>query len=258
MAEPTKSTTINPEIDAVEGGVEEEEEKADAPFIPTSNFTIAIHTILNNAQQSHGLVPHNDYTQYRTYLTKRLARIRHAKPVIKSLSHGPKSKRDVAAATAAAAAAAAGSTHTSSKKGGKHSFQPRDEITIEKASSHINYILDGIYSIERSWAHSMELKSFYEDVIANANQNSGGSSSSSLKKKKTSPGKIRQHYINQLRKAVKYVENLEKIVIKGVCDEKTCLEMNCYGAWMKGNYYCEVNQWEVSYRRKKRETRIAS
>ena len=236
---PIKSTTTSPKTDTVEG----EEEAAAAPFIPTSNFTIAIHTILNNAQQSHGLVPHNDFTQYRTYLTKRLARIRHAKPVIKSLSHGPKSKRDVIVASNAGSA-------STTKKRGKHSFQPRDEITIEKASSHINYILDGIYSIERSWAHSMELKSYYEDVIANNKGGSSSSSSSSLKKKKTSPGKIRQHYINQLKKAVKHVENLEKIVVKGVCDDKTCLEMNCYGSWMKGNYYCEVNQWEVSHCRK--------
>ena len=214
----------------------EPETEVESEFIPNSNFSIAIHTTLHNAQQSHG-VPHKDYTQYRSYLTRRLARIRHAKPVIKSLSHGPKSKRE---------SNANGSGNAQrSKKGGKHAFQPRDEITIQQATLHENYILDGLYSAERAWAHGMELKSVYEEFIstdgANLNDNAIRRT-----KKQTSPGKVRQHYLNRLKKSFDHVVALENIVISGVCDDRTCLELKCYAAWMKGNYYCEVNNWEVS------------
>ncbi len=221
-----------------------EEEPPEEPiFIPDANFSIAVHTIINHAQQSHGLLPHNDYTQYRKYLTKRLARIRHAKPVIKSLSHGPKSKREITTTTTTTTTT--NNNTTTKKGGGKHAFQPRDEITIQKANTHINYILEYIYSTERSWAHSMELKSQYEHLISNSYQSQKKSSSLQTNKKSSSPGKVRQHYINQLKKAVKNVDMLKKIVIRGVVDELTCLEVDCYNAWMKGNYFCEVQKWEV-------------
>ncbi len=209
----------------------------DEVFTPTSNFSIPIHSLLHTAQQSHGIVPHNDYAQYRTYLTNRLSRIRHHKAVFRNLTHGPKSKRERDETTT--------TTATSSyKKGGKHSFQPRDEITVEKACNHIHFILDGIYMAERSWAHSMELKGVYEEYISS--NNTTATTTLTKKKKQRPPGKVRQHYINQLKKAVKHVEQLETIVIPGVCDHDTCMEMACYGAWMKGNYYCEVKKWKVS------------
>lgn len=219
------------------------DETTHSSFIPTSNFSIAIHTILNNAQQSHGIVPHKDYTQYRSYLTRRLARIRHAKPVIKALSHGPKSKRESIASTATTSVG----TIKPQRKAGKHAFQPRDTITIYQAATHENYILDGIYATERAWAHAMELKSFYQDLLSSpAVGTSAASSGVSLKKKnQTSPGKVRQHYLNRMKKAFDHVIQLEQIVVSGVCDDRTCLEMKCYGSWMKGNYFCEVNRWKV-------------
>ncbi len=220
------------------------EEPEPAPFIPSSNYSIAIHTILNDAQKSHG-VPHDDYTQYRSYLTRRLARIRHAKPVLKTLTHGPKSKRDNSANAI--------SSSNTNKKGGKHSFQPRDEITLEQVTTHENFILDYLYTTERAWAHAMEIKSFYKDLISSSSSSSGAASSSKLggsslkKKHQTSPGKVRQHYLNRFKKALVHVVELERISLaEGVCDDMTCLELKCYIAWMKGNYYCEVNHWEVS------------
>lgn len=220
------------------------------PFIPNSNHSIAVHTIINNAQQSHGLLPHHkDYTQYRSYLTRRLARIRHAKPVLKTLSHGPKSKRDTTTTNTVA-------TTTTAKKQrkGKHAFQPRDEMTIEQFTTHENYILDGLYTIERSWAHSMELKTLYEDFISQStthsnnhtNNNRKGFHNMGASKSSSSPSKMKQHYVNRMKKAFTLVNKLEKIVFHdGVCDEKTVLELKCYFAWMKGNYYCEVKKWRV-------------
>jgi len=211
-------------------------------FIP-SNFSIAIHTILNEAQQSHG-VPHKDYTQYRTYLTSRLARIRHAKPVIKSLSHGPKRAKPAGAGGAGASTGASGSgTGASKKKGAKHAFQHRETITPQQANQHVNFILDGLYSTERAWAHAMELKAVYEEVVSVSVDESNTKSSFALTKKKTSPGKVRQHYLNRLKKAVNHVQKLEDIV-QAVCDGNTNSEMKCYAAWIKGNYYCEISDWK--------------
>lgn len=220
------------------------------PFIPNSNHSIAVHTIINNAQQSHGLLPHHkDYTQYRSYLTRRLARIRHAKPVLKTLSHGPKSKRDTTTTNTVATTTAA-----KKQRKGKHAFQPRDEMTIEQFTTHENYILDGLYTIERSWAHSMELKTLYEDFISQStthsnnhtNNNRKGFHNTGASKSSSSPSKMKQHYVNRMKKAFTLVNKLEKIVFHdGVCDEKTVLELKCYFAWMKGNYYCEVKKWRV-------------
>eukprot|EP00551_Chaetoceros_affinis_P007111 CAMPEP_0203667732 /NCGR_PEP_ID=MMETSP0090-20130426/4513_1 /ASSEMBLY_ACC=CAM_ASM_001088 /TAXON_ID=426623 /ORGANISM="Chaetoceros affinis, Strain CCMP159" /LENGTH=732 /DNA_ID=CAMNT_0050531985 /DNA_START=34 /DNA_END=2229 /DNA_ORIENTATION=- len=232
-----------------------------AAFTPKSNYSIAVHTILNDAQKAHG-VPHEDYTQYRSYLTRRLARIRHAKPVLKTLTHGPKSKREASAADTSNSTNTTSSSSTTTttnnsnnpnpKKGGKHSFQPRDEITLEQVTTHENFILDFLYSAERAWAHAMELKSFYKDLISSSKSLSSKSlPSSALKKKKhqTSPGKVRQHYLNRFKKALGHVVELERIgLASGVCDEMTCLELKCYIAWMKGNYYCEVNDWEDACR----------
>lgn len=217
--------------EAEKNNKEDEEPELEDEFIPTSNFSIAIHTILNQAQQSHG-VPHHDYTQYRSYLTRRLSRIRHAKPVLRSLSHGNRSN-----------------SSQKQKKGGKHAFQPRDEITLDQASSHENFLLDGMFTTERAWAHGMELKTLYKELTTTATTGGSGPTVASFKKKnQTSPGKVRQHYLNRLKKSVDHVENLERIGIKGVCDDRTCLELQCYAAWIKGNYYCEIKQWKVRVR----------
>ena len=99
------------------------------PFEP-SNYSIQIHKILHDAQQSHGLT-HDDYNQYHTYLTNRVSRLRHSQPVHKRQS------------------------------GKKHAYNKR-EITIEEANGHENFILIALYITERAWAHAMELKSASE------------------------------------------------------------------------------------------------
>lgn len=99
------------------------------PFEP-SNYSIQIHKILHDAQQSHGLT-HDDYNQYHTYLTNRISRLRHSQPVHKRQS------------------------------GKKHAYNKR-EITIEEANGHENFILIALYITERAWAHAMELKSASE------------------------------------------------------------------------------------------------
>ncbi len=254
---------------------QQQEEEIQPKFIPNSTHSIAIHNILHNAQQSHGgggitnkngnnslsIQDYTDYTQYRNYLTRRLSRIRHAKPVMKTLSHGPKSKRDGPSTTnntttANSANTGGGGGGTKQRKGGKHSFNPRDPITTQHTSLHPNYILDIIYTIERDWVHGLELKSFYQHYISTNNNNnrhhhsnnSNNNRNISFKKNHTSPGKVRQHYLNKMKKAFRNVQHLEDCVIVeegSVCDDRTCHEVKCYIAWMRGNYYCEIQNWKV-------------
>ena len=202
-------------------------------IVPSANFNIPIHSLLTNAQNSHGLLRHNDYSQYRSYCTRRLSRIRHAKPVRRNLTHGSKS---------------AGASLTSSgnkRGGGRHSFHPRLELTVEdNANEHVNYILDGLYSAERAWAHAMELRGEYEQLLSSSKKKKKNASVMGCKNKKSSPGSVRQHSLKRLKKATKYVNQLEGIVNK-VCNEVTALEMKAYGSWMRGNWFCEIQDWKV-------------
>ena len=123
-----------PEIESEEVVEEEEPE----PFVP-SNFSIPIHKILHEAQQSHGL-SHDDYNQYHTYLTNRISRLRHSQSVYKR------------------------------KSGKKNSYNKR-EITIEEANGHENFILIALCIAERAWAHAMELKSASEGNSGKSKRN---------------------------------------------------------------------------------------
>lgn len=173
------------------------------PFEP-SNYSIQIHNILHTAQQSHGLNNDSDYASYRTYLTNRISRLRHSKAVYK---------------------------RTGGSGGGtkKHAFRKR-EYTLEEANEHENFILISIYTVERAWAHAMEIKE-------TANSNGGHSHSNGRVGKKN-------YHVKRLKKSVKHLEELE--CFKEICDESTRLEMECYAAYMRGNHFCEKKDWKVS------------
>jgi hypothetical protein len=106
---------------------------------PPSNFSIQIHSILQEAQQAHGLA-YSDYTSYRTYLTHRISRLRHSKPVYK-------------------------------RKSGKRNVYQKRVYTLEELNEHENFILIHLYTAERAWAHAMELKyhsfSSQDDIQSN-------------------------------------------------------------------------------------------
>ena len=79
--------SLETEEEKTEKAHDEEEEE---PPLVASNFSIAIHTLLHSAHQSHGLL-HDDYSAYRSYVTRRLSRLRHNPSVSKHLTHGSKS-----------------------------------------------------------------------------------------------------------------------------------------------------------------------
>lgn len=97
----------------------------EATFIPSS-FSISLHSILSTAQQRS--MVDSDYAQYHAYLTNRISRLRHSRPVYKR------------------------------KSGKKHVYQSRDFTSLKEANVHENYVLLAIYLVERAWAHAMELK----------------------------------------------------------------------------------------------------
>ncbi len=194
-----------------EAQIPETEPDAQSPPFEPSNFSIALHTLLHNAQQSHGLT-HNDYQQYRSYLTNRISRLRHSRPVYKRKGGG------------------GGGGSGSSGGSKKHAFQKR-EISTEEANNHENFVLIALYTAERAWAHAMELKSSSEDNMNND----------------THTVVKRSYYVKRLKKAVKHVEELE-LMVNQICDDRTQLETKCYAAWMRGNHYCEVRDYQNSCR----------
>lgn len=130
--------TGNPTDEPALGSEVIDDEEAAEVFQP-SNFSIQIHKILHDAQQSHGLT-HDDYNQYRTYLTNRISRLRHSKPVYKR------------------------------KSGKKNAFNMR-KVTFEEANGHENFVLIILYITERAWAHAMELKSAAENGAGGTKRN---------------------------------------------------------------------------------------
>lgn len=111
------------------------------------------------------------------------------------------------------------------KSSKKNAFQKR-EVTIDEANKHENFVLIDLYTAERAWVHAIELKTHAESDI------------------KGRKGK-RNYYIKRLKKAVMHVSSLEEMATE-VCDERTNLELSCYGAWMRGNLFCEQRDYHTS------------
>ena len=128
----------------------EENEEEEEPLIP-ANFSIPIHKILHDAQQTHGLTHDgDDYSQYHTYLTNRISRLRHSNPVYKRKGGSGSNRK-------------------------KHAYSKR-EITVAEANEHENFILVALYIAERAWAHAMELKTASEDGRSSMNAKSKSNS----------------------------------------------------------------------------------
>ena len=226
--------------------IEHETEEETPEFLP-SNFNISIHYDLTNAQNEHGL-RHDDYAQYHSYLSRRISRLRHAKGVRKNLTHYGSYKGGAGAETQVGSLADATSSGVvatkSGQKVGKHAFHSRPRWSGSQANEHKNYLLVELYSAERAWAHAMELKGAYDAMVSTSSTASKKLFSSGSK---TSPGKMRHHYLRRLKKASSFAENLEKMVSErtGICNERTCMEIKAYSAWMRGNWFCETEKWKV-------------
>jgi len=220
-------------------------------------FTIRIHNILTEAHNAHGL-RHSDFHQYHTYCTNRLSRLRHHKPVRKELSYS---------ATGYKASSSSSTLERVVIKGGRHAFHPRGDFDDNTLSSHVNFTLVYLYESERAWAHAMELKDMYDTmkIQLQSQLNSSGDSKnrkgtttttttessdknqsqySLTRSSEISPGSVRRHYIQRLKKACKHVDELESCTQR-TCDERTRAECFTYKHWIYGTFYFEVGQWEV-------------
>ena len=203
-------------------------------------FSIPIHNLITEAHNAHGL-RHSDFSQYRTYCTHRLARLRHHKPVRKDLSYSATGYKSV--------------VDRPPIKGGRHAFHPRGPWDESTLSSHINFTLVHLYGAERAWAHAMDLKVVYNQLKAQGggttthqqkNNKDSKEGQVSIHRSTVSPASTRRHYIQRLKKACKIVDQLE-VCAQLACDERTQAECMIYACWIRGNYFFEVGQWEVRF-----------
>ena len=145
------------------------EEEASKEFV-RANLSIQIHSIIHKAQKSHGLVSNDtssDFTSYRSYLTNRISRLRHSKPVHK---------------------------RTSGHAGKKHAYRKK-EYSIEDANQHENFILIPLAIAERAWAHAMEIKNINQMTMQ-----SGGKKNYYVKRLKKAVKHVAEleYYVNEI------------------------------------------------------------
>ena len=206
-SDPVESTTI--EATATEMPSEEEEK---AIVEEKFKLHIAIHSLIESSQSQHGL-RHTDYAQYRSYCTRRLSRLRHAKPFRTELSKITTKSTEKGSNT----------------KGGRHAFKPAPyyrgedslQLTLEVAATHENFMLVELMSAERAWCHAMELKA---DVDDGRTQSRG-------------------HFMKRLKKAVQFANRLQQMAIFAA-DERSNLEAKAYAAWMRGNLSLEKSDYK--------------
>jgi signal recognition particle subunit SRP68 len=182
---------------------------------PQGKFSLAVHQVIDSSQASHGL-RHDDYKQYHAYCSRRLSRLRHARPVRRDLVHS--------------------AAYVSGAKMKRNAYCPRKDATTEVV--HENALWVVLLGAERAWAHSCELKSLMAT--------SGKSSTLAAEhdKSRSSPAKIRQHAMRRLKRAKQLATQFQALAER-VGDERTILEANAYGGWMRGNWGLEVGDWKV-------------
>jgi len=208
---------------------------------------ISIHTLIESSQSQHGL-SHSDYTQYRTYLTHRISRLRHAKPV---KMHQTEFLSDLDSAGISI------ESNTSGKKQKRHAFKktPYYQDMIMNISNNKNNNSNndetedgnGEPENESPLAHLVSMISDDEDKggnnknilaceiakrhenfllielynaerayahymeLKNIDESSGGRFQSSSKSNKNNKSN-RSHYVRRLKKAVLFANRLEEMV----------------------------------------------
>ena len=242
---------------------------------------IYLHSEISTAHSQHGISPHEDYTQYSSYCSRRLQRLRHTKLVRRELLHVRlyKSSLSTKAAVVAKEGDGGGTTGGGSGGGGgsskaKNAYRAIDltNLPSTQLSSHINYFLEPLYCAERCWSQSMALK------VEMMNNNSNNATSDGAKlggnaspRNNWSNGKFRAQMMKKLKKAVGYANLLETLVMstkkissdndeeekeEGVkegndvvqppVDEHTQMEARAYASFMRGNLALEMNQWQTA------------
>ena len=230
-------------------------------------FTIPIHSTIYSMQKQHGIIPHQDYTQYRQYCTRKIHRLRHAKDAItasgRDLLHGSGGRGKHASTfqprrylnkTFEEKTA----KHHEKKGGGEDRKDEEEHGEMEEEMTvsydkvhHVNFLLILLTNAERCWSCAMELKTEY-DVMASSTGGRGTGPGvgvatlvSQQKRKKTSLGKLRKQFHSKLRKAAEYATALRSMAV-ATADESTIAECQAYASWMRGNIALEKSAWDVA------------
>ena len=239
---------------------------------------IYLHSEISTAHSQHGISPHEDYTQYSSYCSRRLQRLRHTKLVRRELLHVRlyKSSLSTKAAVVAKEGDGGGTTSGGGSSKAKNAYRAIDltNLPSTQLSSHINYFLEPLYCAERCWSQSMALKvEMMNNTNATSSDNNGVANKlggNASPRSNWSNGKFRAQMMKKLKKAVGYANLLETLVmstkptpssgddeeevegmkeenvIQPPVDEHTQMEARAYASFMRGNLALEMNQWQTA------------
>lgn len=186
---------------------------------------IYLHSEISTAHSQHGISPHEDYTQYSSYCSRRLQRLRHTKLVRRELLHVRLYKSSLSTKAAVVAKEGDGGGTTTSGGGGgggskaKNAYRAIDltNLPSTQLSSHINYFLEPLYCAERCWSQSMALKvEMMNNTNSVSSDNNGGGAKlggNASPRSNWSNGKFRAQLMKKLKKAVGYANLLETLVM---------------------------------------------
>ena len=241
-----------------------------------------LHSEISTSHLAHGVTPHEDYSQYTAYCTRRLHRLRHIKQVKKDLVHVRLYKSSLSTKIIDTTT----TNNPTGKNARKYAYRAIDLINLpsEQLASHVNYFLEPLYCAERCWANSLALKAEMNAVMDNHNTDNNNNQSSALGNDKGNPrkewslGKFRAQSLKRLKKAVKYAELVESLalstkaapsnddgeektaeekednntaddesnIVQPPVDEHTQMEARAYASFMRGNLALEMNQWQMA------------
>ena len=112
----------------------------------------SIFAALEQMQSGHG-IPHQDYAQYHTYCTQRLARLRRVKEVRPFLVHNPK----YVTTTTTAEQQQHSKSSASSRRRHAYAARVRDEVPAE-LRQHDSILWNTLMQAERAWAQACALQ----------------------------------------------------------------------------------------------------
>lgn len=104
-----------------------------------------------------------------------------------------------------------------------------------------------LLNAERAWSHSLEIKALDDGSTGRSASQGQRLLKAQNEKARSSAGKIRQHSLGRLKRAQRFATQLEEMA-RATADQRTILETQAYGGWMRGNWSLEVGDWKVRTR----------
>jgi len=218
----------------------------------SAKLHLDVHKYIQAMQSQHGVIPHQDYSQYRQYCTRKLSRLRHNHDLIKTngraLLHGSGGRGKSASVyqprryfnkNVPSKGVSIQYTNLNDDDTDEEEEEDREDYSLV---NHVNFLLVMLVHAERCWSAAMHVKSQYDAFAASPPPLPQGS-----RKAKTSLGKLRKQYLSKLCKASYYASALYSMA-KAVADESTVIECHAYSTWMAGNHALETLDWSKATR----------